>query len=474
MAEICESHVHTEGLENCDVCLMSFVRSSGVVTIPNSHFGLVATVHYRICLRPLGFGLGKHLYSITLLPGEELEFEFYRSSKVSTELSQELSVEESYSQELSRTITDEWSDKVNSNFKIGGGVSASLDLGIFKVGGHVEPEYTKQEETFHKTFSQFTAKSQARIDRKFDIHMDTKTETTVGTRSVRKVKNNNMCQAVTYNYYQLMRKLRVELLITHLTFDLLPERQAHPIFNARIAGLLHTAHALPPRPDAILSALQAGQPGAIPAPAADAGLPISLPARATVAHAAIADDFNHPHRQLTLEQLADDPTLGEERDAVLGVAKSLVARFRPDVVSSQEFCVNTPGVTADAFTGRCLACDTHVGLLQQGQREQMRLDLIKAKLAAAIAPSAYGTVHSPEAAVRGAAVRLLKGTLIMGEAMTDADGFYVLSAKGLVAGTDMLTVQVVSLPAGLTQLSPASINFQAADGPVQGDFVARP
>jgi hypothetical protein len=89
------------------------------LTVTHPVLRLIPTVRYRVCLFPLGFGLGKHLYSTTLVPGEETEIEIFRSTKVADELSKKFSVEETFSQELSNTIQNEWSNKQNSNFKIG-------------------------------------------------------------------------------------------------------------------------------------------------------------------------------------------------------------------------------------------------------------------------------------------------------------------------------------------------------------------
>jgi hypothetical protein len=174
MAEICESQIPIQQLEPqgfCEACYTSFTSRTTAISVADGNARLIPTLRYRVRLCPVGFGLGRHLYSTTLVPGEEIEVEIFRSTKTVEELSKETSVEETFSQELSSTIQDEWSNKQNSNFKIGGGVTASLDLGIFSIGAHVEPEYSTQEETFQKSFAEFVRKSQAKTDRKFDVRM---------------------------------------------------------------------------------------------------------------------------------------------------------------------------------------------------------------------------------------------------------------------------------------------------------------
>ena len=141
----CESELPTSQFlikEPPDICHSQFIRRSSIVIVGDQRLQIVITVVYEHCIKPVGFSLGRHLYSTTLLPGEEVELEVFRSIKRSEELSREYSTEESYSQEFANIVQQEWSTRENSNFKMGGGVSASLDLGIFKLGAHAEPEYS--------------------------------------------------------------------------------------------------------------------------------------------------------------------------------------------------------------------------------------------------------------------------------------------------------------------------------------------
>jgi hypothetical protein len=482
MAQICEDQVPAQQLEPqgfCDICYTSFISRASAITV-TGNLSLVPTLRYRVRLCVLGFGLGRHLYSTTLVPGEEIELEIFRSTKTTDELSKETSIEETFSQELSSTVQDEWSNKQDSNFKIGGGVTASLDLGIFSIGGHVEPEYSTQEETFQKTFSEFVQKSQAKTDRKFDVRMDVKTETVSSERSTRKLRNFNQCQPVTYNYFQLMRRMKLELIIDSLTFDVvdIKQRPLHPVLTARLGALLNVARFTPPRAQEILSAIAPTSPVVGVAPtfaAAAAGPPVAVVAQATVQHPVIADDFNRPVRQLTLQQLESLVIPGLEQGVqqlVRDLAERLVKQFAIGTVTvTEEFCVNTTGVTVEAVTGRCLACDTHTALVQAAEVDKLRADLLKEKLADA-APGVHGFVRSATGPVTGAVVRLQKQAVALGATVTDSEGLYLLSVKGLTAPGDTLTVDVPTLPTNLTGVQPPHATFKASDAPVQIDFVA--
>ena len=481
MAEICENQVSPQQLEPqgfCDVCHTSFINRTTAITLDK--VTLIPTLRYRVRMCILGFGLGKHLYSTTLVPGEEIELEIFRSTKTVEELSKETSVEETFAQELSNTIQDEWSNKQSSNFKIGGGVTASLDLGIFSIGGHVEPEYSTQEETFQKTFSEFVRKSQAKTDRKFDVRMDVKTETVSSERSTRKLRNFNQCQPVTYNYFQLMRKMRLELVIDALTFDVTEvttQQALHPVLTTSLGAVLNVARFTPPRSQEVLGALTPPAPGGGIAFAAGAPTPPTLQvAQATVQHPVIADDFNRPVRQLTLEQLEKLATAQMDPDVrkqVLDLARRLAGQFPVGTVAhTEEFCVSTTGVTVEAFTGHCLACDTHTALVMQAERDKLRADLLKVKLDAAANATVHGFVRAATGPVIGAVVRLKRGNAVLSETVTDDDGLYILSVKGLAEGDDNLTVDVPTLPAGLSTTTPSNVSFKNNKAPVQVDFVA--
>lgn len=481
MADICESRVPLEQLEAikaCDACHTSFVTHTSGVSTAASH-SLVATVRYQICLHARGFGLGRHLYSLTLVPGEEVELEVFRFSRVEEELSKELSTEESFSQELFTSIQKEWSNRESSNTKVSSGAETGVLMDIIGVGMHDERQAVLQEETFQSGFRDFAARARAQVDRRFDIHMDLKSETVASTRSTRRVRNFNRCQPVTYNYFQLMRRLRLEVLVDSLTFDI--TRQPHPLLTQRTRAILHTASFTPPRAREILAA--------IPTPAHGlqitdqqrtlAGLPpVAAVAEATVQHPIIADDFNHPARQLSLEQLALLPLEPAVRRAALKLAGRLQGRFPAGkVVFAQDLCVNTTGVTCEAFTGRCLACDTHVALVDRAEDERMRNELMGSKLEG-LRATVHGFVRTPAGtpagAVAGAVVRLSREATVLGETVTDADGLYVFPWFGLAETGQELTVEVVTLPPGLASVSPGKVNFTvpAASDPVQIHYVA--
>jgi hypothetical protein len=489
MADICELHVSGGEIGDVSVCDTGhtcFMERTSLVNVGETGLVLIPTVRYRLSFKPAGLAIGKHLFSTTLVPGEEVEVEIFRSSKVVDELSQQSSVEETLAQELSSTAQDEWSKKQESNFKIGGGVSASLDLGFFSLGGHAEPEYSTHEETFQKSLNEFVAKASAKVDRKNDIHMDVKTETSEGTRSTRTLRNFNQCQPVTYNYFQLARKIHFEAVIDAVFFDSPPPQTSpHPMLTQKYDALFNVATFVPPKPETVLGAISQ-QPQPPPAlrlaEAAVAGSapPLSVVGRATVQHPVVASEYDHPVSHLTQKQLelklgSLDPA---ERNAVLSQAQSVANQFPlGTIVTSTDFCVNTTGTAVESTTGRCVACDTHTALVQEAERDKLRLEIIKTQQERIAAASVFGFVRSTAGSTRGAVVRLRRGqnNAVIGETVTDADGLYALFAKGLPGENEDLVVDVPTLPSGLSSVEPTEVIFTPdVQGPREIDFVARP
>jgi hypothetical protein len=389
---ICESDLPAKQFiieAPCEMRHRQYIRRSNIVEI--GHRQIVITVRYEHSLKPLGFSLGRHIYSITLVPGEEIELEIFRSAKLSEELSREYSTEETYSQEFANTIHEEWSTKETSNFKIGGGVSASLDLVIFKVGGHAEPEYSTSTEQFHKSFVDFSTKTSAKVDRKFDVHIDVKSERSESTRSTRRLRNFNQCQTVTYHYFQIARRFKATLKVVDVRFDVVPPREIPLVYASPLRALAVSYRIEPPRPNEVLSRppeVPAGVRGAVAmelrsgGAAAEAGVPTSTALSATLLHPTVGSEFLAPVRELTLDQVLAELHLAtdEGRDLANGLKKMLdgLHLHAGSEVAACEFCIPTAGLYADSMTGACAACDTHTVQMQELERQKLEAEVKQA------------------------------------------------------------------------------------------------
>ena len=508
MSELCESHLpHDTISDRCEACQVSFINRTSVVEFlpPSGGPGVfvVPTIRYRARVCSLGNCVGKHLYSVTLVPGEEVELETFRSNKVAEQLSRDQSIEQGFIQEFSSTLQQEWSEKQLSNFNIGGGMNGGVNLGIVTIGSQFNAGYQVQEEEFQRALAEYSRKTQAKVASKFDIKLDLRTEAISTEKSIRRVRNSNQCQTVTYSYYQVMQKIHFTVEIERITFDVVDFEdwdKLPRVARERFDGVFDEAHFVPPRPHEVLSQFE--QP--LEVSAAEIRSPGTPPtstmvASATVLHPVIATEFSRPFKHLSIEQLKTLPLLtarpgavtpdkdkedGREGhtwvhrrsrvpDEVVQYANSILARFRlGHIVIDEKLMLPTNGIVVDTATGKCLACDTHTALTMRAELDKMRADLLKEKLGGATSAAVWGFVQAQDGPVSGAVIRLQSGANVVAATVADGDGFYLLHAKGLVPATSVLTVSVTHMPQPLNTVLPQSASFKLPDAPVRVDFVA--
>lgn len=70
--------------------------------------------------------------------------------------------------------------------------------------------------------SEIIRKSASSLSAKYETSISTKTEVDNQFRSLRKFKNPNPCQPVTFHYFQIMKKFRRELFLIEQTYDCSP------------------------------------------------------------------------------------------------------------------------------------------------------------------------------------------------------------------------------------------------------------
>lgn len=357
--------------------------------------------------------------------------------------------------------------KENSNFKIGGGVSASLDLGIFKIGAHAEPDYSTSTEEFHKTFGQFSTKAASKTDRKFDMHIDVKSETTESTRSTRRIRNLNQCQTVTYHYFQIARRYKNTLTVVDVRYDISPlavraAAPENPLYTTQLNSTVVDYQVQPPRPTDILKP-GAGGPSAL-VTALGSGVrstaaPQSDPFAATLVHPIVGIDFARPAQELTVDQLMDKLQLDDAaRKAFLDELQPMLDRLglNPgNIVATSEFPINTTGTYADATTGICAACDTHVVEMQELEKKKLELEIQRLKLSLMQSYSILGYVRSNQGGVKDATVSILgvgeeDDNKIIAQEITDDFGFYGIADGSLLQEKRSYKARVTKIPPPFT------------------------
>lgn len=395
MVETCEFDVPRHELLECPRCTeIFFVRVSRVRIGP-----LTIVVIRRYLLRKcfVGLALGQHAHSLTLLPGEELEIEIVRRSKFSRALHEQRSVESEFRFELQSTARDEWSSEEESNFKITG----EEDFEIFGIGAKSTQEYSVREKTAERHFREIVSKTSSRVSRRYEVSVDTKTEVENQYRSVRKVKNPNACQPVIYNYFQLAKKYKTELILTDVRFDFV--RQPPPVLTGRLGALVIGAEA-PYRQNLNLQVVAPPPPwtlaAAAPSPASPSpqvvavptfaafgalqavGLPMGAAGRLAGLPAERPPVEPSEVQQLTSEELfqkiGSDPDLPEK--TVTEFKRALEAFAKDDlnklgVKDTYEYCINTDGLYVEANLSKCSACDEATIELRRVEVERAKVEL---------------------------------------------------------------------------------------------------
>jgi hypothetical protein len=221
MAHPCFSGAPIHEFTECDPCFERYFTIEGYVQEPhpdpNITFPITCYVtrkyRWKMCYK--GIAVGKHVYSITLLPGEEVEIEVIRREKFSYALSQQESVEETFETEVRSKLVTETSsiEDINAKFSHEGNVN----ILIFKAKDKIAFDVTTK--SIEKKLNEVVEKAAASVSKSYDTSIDVKTEVENQYRSLRRMKNPNPCQPVTFHFYQLMKSYKRELFLIEQTYD---------------------------------------------------------------------------------------------------------------------------------------------------------------------------------------------------------------------------------------------------------------
>jgi hypothetical protein len=191
---------------------------------------LALVIRFEQCWQPLGYSRGELLKSISLAPGEELTLEFFTYDRHriererSRESSQETSESGSVTSRISSEVVSQLQFKVGAgtDAKIGGSLSlAALELPI-DVNGEIGTNFnTEMAASLTSTRSQL---NEATIQASNVLRNSQKTrivevsETGTESRSTRRIKNENRCHTINYDYFEISEhfEVRVDVLDAQL------------------------------------------------------------------------------------------------------------------------------------------------------------------------------------------------------------------------------------------------------------------
>ena len=166
----------------------------------------------------LGIGIGRHVFSITLLPGEEVELEEVRRDKFSRTLHDQRTLATELELTVEETLREETSNKDEYFFE-------HIGENNFKLFGQKrkgQRTLRNAWERIDKTLKQTVTKSAAQVAAKNETTIEVKAEAENVYRSTRKVKNPNPCQPVTYNFYQIAKRMQRRLTLVEVVLSCEP------------------------------------------------------------------------------------------------------------------------------------------------------------------------------------------------------------------------------------------------------------
>lgn len=187
---------------------------------------------YRMEMSHAGFGLGAHLYSYSLFPGETVTLEtrsLHRMKSTETESTSENIFEETgsetmadFTKELKRQIQAENKASQSSQKSLGGDLGGSF-LGI-TFGATANGTWSRQEDerNFADQVESLVDKLSSRFSQKRQITLAVKTDSTVEEeqeseeKAVRTYANDNREKNLTINFFQITRKHETNLWLDNI------------------------------------------------------------------------------------------------------------------------------------------------------------------------------------------------------------------------------------------------------------------
>ncbi len=371
----CKSEFDTSALVLTEVehCSNIFITKTDIVNIAG--VPVAVTARYRLCTRPAGFGLGKHLYTLSLVPGEEVEIAISHRRKLETERHQMMSVEQEFANSFSDTFRREHSQKETSDFEFTAEENVKFGFWIFNSGGvKSTQEYSTHEEEFTKTVRESIVKSSCRVDQKFEIVIDMKSEVESKSAIKRTVKNPNQCYSITYNYFQLLRKYSAEMTLADVRYDLYPlpdlvvttVPQLAVIQSSAVTGksyemkVAKAAFVAAPQPTTI------SKVAATTVTAEKSVSPLVTPSGKPLMA------LDKPRFDILVEKAVPKPALSKFKTALEEFLKAFKVG---KMVRTYEYTVATNGVYVDSLIGQCSACEDFLEEKRRLELELMKLDI---------------------------------------------------------------------------------------------------
>lgn len=195
---------------------------------PQPKVGLLK--EYSFELQHKGFGVGRHLHSQALFPGEELEMEVKNVKKVTTEITENSAekIFEGNGRETQEDFNKELQDELNKSRSNASNESASVSASASFFSAKVDASYNWSASTEENKASKAISKTTNKLANKLSDKREISIETTTNTKNLieleetaskkRKFQNINKERTLTFNFFQVTRKYETRFNLDDIMF----------------------------------------------------------------------------------------------------------------------------------------------------------------------------------------------------------------------------------------------------------------
>jgi hypothetical protein len=206
-------------LSVADPRLAAAQASDTLLNLVRSEIGYLFLDRTRI--RPTGFAVGEHVYSLSLAPGEELVLEQKTFSKRQTTFEQQDESEQQYDLEMTSTLSTElqegleWQNSRNtsSGFQAGGSVGGNIkgvDVGVnLAYSENVADASSRTRTRSVKDSNTSSSRVASRYRTQHKITFQLSTEERFESTSKRVVKNPNRFTPISLHYFKILQTLQL-------------------------------------------------------------------------------------------------------------------------------------------------------------------------------------------------------------------------------------------------------------------------
>ncbi|NKE72896.1 hypothetical protein [Candidatus Manganitrophus noduliformans] len=175
----------------------------------------------RTRIRPKGFTVGEHVYTLSLAPGEEVVLEQKTFSKRSTTFEEQTEQEKQFDLELSSTLTNEIQEGFERQtsltdargFQVGGSVGAQVEVVKIDANASHSRNITEADsQTKSRSIKQSqtaSSKTASKYRTQHKVTFKLSTEEGFESTAKRVIRNPNKYTAVDLHYFKILRVLEV-------------------------------------------------------------------------------------------------------------------------------------------------------------------------------------------------------------------------------------------------------------------------